>query len=101
MEAHVSPGRSGKAAHRYFVPQTNLSHKIVEERSSSRARCRSVRTEEAALLESKKYRQYAAECVRMAHMMAAGDKQVLLEIAAAWETRAEEAERREKVGRSR
>jgi hypothetical protein len=53
------------------------------------------------LLESKKYRHYAAECVRLAQMMAAGDKQALLEIADAWEQRAEEAERREKIVRSR
>lgn len=40
------------------------------------------------MLESKKYRQYAADCVRMAQTMAAKDKQTLLEIAEAWEKRA-------------
>ena len=46
-----------------------------------------------ALLESQKYRQYAADCVRLAQTMASTDKQALLEIAVAWETRAQEAER--------
>jgi hypothetical protein len=41
---------------------------------------------EAMVLESKKYRQYAADCVRMAQTMAAKDKQTLLEIAEAWES---------------
>ena len=50
---------------------------------------------EAMVLESKKYRQYAADCVRMAQTMAAKDKQTLLEIAEAWKKRAEEAELRE------
>ena len=49
-----------------------------------------------ALLESQKYRQYAADCIRLAQTMAAADKQALLEIASAWEKRAQEAERREK-----
>jgi hypothetical protein len=49
-----------------------------------------------ALLESQKYRQYAADCVRLAQTMASTDKQTLLEIAVAWEKRAQEAERREK-----
>jgi len=58
-------------------------------------------TEEAVLLESQKYRQYAADCIRMARTMNAGDKQTLLEIAAAWDERAREAERREaKSGRT-
>ena len=59
-----------------------------------------MRTEEAALLESKKYRLYAADCIRMAQMMTAGDKQTLLEIAAAWEKRAAEAERKEQGGKT-
>jgi len=47
-------------------------------------------------LESQKYRQYAADCVRMPQTMNAKDKQRLLDIAAAWNTRAQEAEQREK-----
>ena len=47
------------------------------------------------MLEAKTYRQYAADCLRIAEKMDAKDKQVLLEIAQAWEMRAEEAERRE------
>jgi hypothetical protein len=47
------------------------------------------------MLEAKTYRQYAADCVRIAEKMNAKDRKVLLEIAQAWEMRAEEAERRE------
>jgi len=96
-----------KVARRSFVPgggsvaPTNLSHNIVEEQSSNKRRCRVRGIEEAMLLESEKYRQYAADCIRMARTMNAGDKQTLLEIAAAWDERAREAERREaKSGRT-
>jgi hypothetical protein len=51
--------------------------------------------EEMKMLEAKTYRQYAADCIRIAEKMGTKDKQVLLEIARAWEMRAEEAERRE------
>jgi hypothetical protein len=47
------------------------------------------------MLEAKTYRQYAAECVRIAEKMDAKDRRVLLEIAEAWTMRAQEAERRE------
>ena len=47
------------------------------------------------VLESEKYRQYAADCIRMARTMSK-DKVTLLEIAEAWERRAQEAELREK-----
>jgi hypothetical protein len=47
------------------------------------------------MLEAKTYRQYAADCVRIAEKMGAKDKKVLLEIAQAWQMRADEAERRE------
>jgi hypothetical protein len=47
------------------------------------------------MLEAKTYRQYAAECVRIAEKMDAKDRRVLLEIAEAWTMRATEAERRE------
>jgi hypothetical protein len=53
------------------------------------------RTEEAALLESEKFRSYAQDCVRIAEKMNANDKQTLLKIAEAWEARALEAERKE------
>ena len=46
------------------------------------------------MLQAKTYRQYAADCVRIAEKMDAKDKKVLLEIAQAWDMRAEEAERR-------
>jgi hypothetical protein len=42
------------------------------------------------------YREYAADCARMAQSMSAKDKQALLTMAQAWEDRAREAERQEK-----
>jgi hypothetical protein len=39
------------------------------------------------------YRQYAADCRRLAETMSSKDRVVLLEMAAAWEARAEEAAR--------
>jgi hypothetical protein len=50
------------------------------------------------MLEAKTYRQYAAECIRIAEKMDAKDRRTLLEIAEAWTMRAEEAERREPAG---
>jgi hypothetical protein len=44
------------------------------------------------MLESKKYRQYAKECVRIAASMSGKDRRTLLDIADAWEARAVEAE---------
>ena len=44
------------------------------------------------MLKSEKYRQYAQDCVRIAASMSGTDRQTLLEIAAAWEARASEAE---------
>ncbi len=46
--------------------------------------------------EAKIYRQYAADCTRMAQKLTAQDKAVLLKIADAWEQRAREAELQEK-----
>ncbi len=43
--------------------------------------------------EIEKYRQYAAECRRLAEKSSAKDKAILLEIAAAWIACAERAER--------
>ncbi len=42
------------------------------------------------------YRQYAADCVRIAKLMSAADKEALLKMAEAWEDRAREAERSSK-----
>ena len=47
------------------------------------------------MLEAKTYRQYAADCIRIAEKMDANDKQILLKIAEAWTMRADEADRRE------
>jgi hypothetical protein len=46
--------------------------------------------------EAKTYREYAADCIRIAERMGAKDKAALLKMAEAWEDRAREAERREK-----
>jgi hypothetical protein len=45
------------------------------------------------------YRQYAADCLRIAETMNAKDKQVLTNMAEAWKLRAQEAEREEKKNR--
>ncbi|MBI2714806.1 MAG: hypothetical protein HYX37_10165 [Rhizobiales bacterium] len=52
--------------------------------------------------EAKTYRQYAAECVRMAQKLSAKDKDVLLQMAEAWELpraggRTSARERQEKI----
>jgi hypothetical protein len=57
-------------------------------------------TEEARLRESEKFRDYAAECIRIASQMSGKDRQALLEIAEAWETRAQNMEKKEKDSRS-
>jgi hypothetical protein len=44
--------------------------------------------------DAEKFRQYAAECRRLARSAAAKDKAVLLEIAEAWIACAEEADRK-------
>ena len=43
------------------------------------------------MLEAKKYRQYAKDCVRIAASMSGKDRQTLLDIADAWEARAVDA----------
>jgi len=43
--------------------------------------------------ESKTYREYAQDCVRIAEKMSGADKATLLKIAKAWDARAAEAER--------
>src|SRR6476469_10144391 len=96
MATHTSPWSEPYIRFLVFGSRTIFSHKVVEERSSSSRRFCLRWTEEVALLESQKYRQYAADCVRLAQTMASTDKQTLLEIAVAWETRAQEAERLEK-----
>jgi hypothetical protein len=45
------------------------------------------------LLDAQTYRRYAAECLRIASKMEAKDRKTLMEIAEAWEARAQEAER--------
>ncbi|MGA7345763.1 MAG: hypothetical protein WBY01_09405, partial [Pseudolabrys sp.] len=65
---------------------------FFEERSSSITTLLRQVAEEATVLESQKYRQYAADCIRLSQTMSAADKLRLLEIAAAWEKRAQEAD---------
>ena len=50
--------------------------------------------------DAKMYREYAADCIRIAQSMNAGDRETLLKMARAWEDRARESERSEKNGRS-
>jgi hypothetical protein len=45
--------------------------------------------------DAEKFRDYAAECRRLAQRASAKDRQVLMEIAQAWIACAEEAERKE------
>jgi hypothetical protein len=52
-----------------------------------------------AMNDVEKYRQYAAECRRLAEKSSAKDKAVLLEIADAWVACAERAERTAQSGR--
>lgn len=42
------------------------------------------------------YRQYAAECRRIAETMSAKDKAIMMEMAKVWDERAADAERAEK-----
>jgi hypothetical protein len=46
--------------------------------------------------DAKTYREYAADCTRMAKLMGTKDKETLLKMAEAWEVRAREADRRAK-----
>jgi hypothetical protein len=48
---------------------------------------------------SKTYREYAADCVRIAKSMSTRDRESLLEMARAWEERARDAERHENKAR--
>ena len=49
------------------------------------------------MTDAKTYREYAADCIRIAQSMDAKDRETLLKMAEAWEDRAREAERREKT----
>ena len=51
--------------------------------------------------EAKIYREYAAECLRMAQKLNGNDKDVLLRMAEAWELRALEAERQRENGKEK
>lgn len=49
--------------------------------------------------DAKKFRDYAAECRRLAQRASDKDRKVLMEIAEAWTVCAEEAERKEGISR--
>ena len=46
--------------------------------------------------DAEKFRTYAADCIRIANQMNGKDRQALLEIADAWEARAQDSEKKEK-----
>ena len=48
--------------------------------------------------DAKTYREYAADCIRIAQSMDKNDREILLKMAKAWEERSREAERKEKAG---
>jgi hypothetical protein len=56
------------------------------------------RVVEAIMKDAQNYRQYASDCRRMAAKMTAKDKQILEQMAEAWELRAREAERHDNHG---
>jgi len=47
-----------------------------------------------------KYREYAEECRRIARQLSPENRAILLEIANAWISRAEEEERKQKSGKA-
>jgi hypothetical protein len=51
--------------------------------------------------EAQTYRQYAADCRRMAEAMSAKDKSTLIKMAEAWDVRADEAARQKKAQSSK
>jgi hypothetical protein len=53
--------------------------------------------EAETMKDAKTYREYAADCIRIAQSMDAKDREPLLRMAKAWEDRAREAERNEKA----
>jgi hypothetical protein len=52
--------------------------------------------EEAIMKDAKTYREYAADCIRIAKGMNPKDREALLKMAEAWEERARDAERVQK-----
>ena len=50
---------------------------------------------------AERFRAYAAECRRLAQRASAKDRKVLIEIAEAWMSAAEEAERKDPAGKKK
>jgi hypothetical protein len=48
------------------------------------------------LRDAEKFRKYAADCIRIANQMSGKDRQALLEVAEAWEARAQDSEKGKK-----
>jgi hypothetical protein len=73
-----------------------LGHKKVQEGDGSRV-CALKEPKQSRrgvqMQEAKTYRQYAADCRRIAETMSRKDGEILLKMAEAWDSRAEEAER--------
>jgi hypothetical protein len=57
-----------------------------------------LKAEEADMKDATTYREYAADCRRIAKLMNPKDQDALLKMADAWEDRAKEAERRKDGG---
>ena len=74
---------------------------IASNRDAAQAFFPPARLEEADIMkDAKTYREYAADCIRMAQSMDAKDRETLFKMAQAWEDRAREAERNEKKAES-
>jgi hypothetical protein len=75
---------------------------ILASLSSPRTRFRFpaflLKAEEADMKDATTYREYAADCRRIAKLMNPKDQDALLKMADAWEDRAKEAERRKDGG---
>jgi excinuclease UvrABC nuclease subunit len=81
-----------------FVPQIMSSHTRHNTRTRFCFFAFLLKAEEADMKDANTYREYAADCRRMAKLMNQKDQEVLLKMAAAWEDRAKEAERRKDGG---
>ena len=66
-------------------------------RTGARHQAFSSGLEEAdTMKDARTYREYAADCLRLAQSMDAKDRETLLKMAKAWEDRARDAERNER-----
>jgi hypothetical protein len=92
-----------KSLHALFVPENAVVTTTKPLRTGPRHNALSSGEgpEEAdTMSDAKTYREYAADCVRIAQSMDAKDRETLLRMAKAWEDRARKAERNETRARS-